>query len=138
MGPPLLRQLARFPQMAAPQTLRSLRQDDRTELGRHRRLLQTGEQGLSWFRRGSEQQDPRYPEKGLRPARRGLLAAQGPHLHASGALTEACMVSYRLFAHSIPRRAIKRIEVYEPVSENSPSAPGFAVHTLGEQTPSVG
>ena len=66
LGPALLRQLARQPQMAAPPTLRTLRGHDRSPLGRHRCLLQAGEQGLAWFRRGPQQQDPGVPATRLR------------------------------------------------------------------------
>ncbi len=53
LGAALLRQLARQPQMAAAQALRAFRRHDRPPLGRHRRLLQAGEQGLTRLRRGA-------------------------------------------------------------------------------------
>src|SRR5271156_4322565 len=88
LGAPLLRQLAHQPQMAAPQTLRALRRHDRSALGRHRRLLQTGEQGFSRLRRGPQQQDPRVSTTTrLRTERRGISPPQGPLLHAPAALT---------------------------------------------------
>src|SRR5271170_4997448 len=87
LGAPLLRQLARQPQMAAPQTLPALRRHDRSALGRNRRLLQTGEQGFSRLRRGPQQQDPRVSATRLRTERRGISPPQGPLLHAPAALT---------------------------------------------------
>src|SRR5277367_2621029 len=87
LGAPLLRQLTRQSEMAAPQTLRALRRHDRSALGRHRRLLQTGEQGFSRLRRGPQQQDPRVSTTRLRTERRGISPPQGPLLHAPAALT---------------------------------------------------
>src|SRR5271156_4659799 len=87
LGAPILRQLARQSEMAAPQTLRALRRHDRSALGRHRRLLQTGEQGFSRLRRGPQQQDPRVSTTRLRTERRGISPPQGPLLHAPAALT---------------------------------------------------
>ena len=49
-----------------------LRRHDRPSLGRHRRQLQTREQGLARLRRGAQQQDPSVPATGLRPERRGV------------------------------------------------------------------
>ena len=87
LGAALLRQLARQPQMAAAQALRALRRHDRSPLGRHRRLLQAGEQGLARLRRGPQQQDPGLPATRLRAEGRGIPPPQGPLLHASGAMT---------------------------------------------------
>jgi len=64
-------------------------------LGWHRRLLPAREQGVARLRRGPQQQDPRHPETGLRTARRRISTAQGPHLHAAGAL------KCSKFSHSI-------------------------------------
>src|SRR5258708_39641367 len=72
--------------MAAPRTLRALRRYDRSPLGRHCRLLQTGKQGLARIGRRSQQQNPRLPETGLRTARRRISPPQGPHLHAAAAM----------------------------------------------------
>src|SRR6266852_6206180 len=62
-------------------------QEIQTPLGWHRRLLQTGEQSLAGLRRGAQQQNPRHPTTGLRPARRRVPSAQNTHLHAADALT---------------------------------------------------
>jgi hypothetical protein len=70
-------------EMAASETLRGLREDDRASLGRHRCLLQTREQSLARLRRGTEQQDPRHPASRLRSARRGIPSPEGPDLHAA-------------------------------------------------------
>ncbi len=86
LGPALLRQLASQPQVAASQAIRALRRHDRSPLGRHRRLLQTREQGLARLRRGAQQQDPCPPAPRLRPARRRIPPPQGPHPHASRAM----------------------------------------------------
>ena len=73
-------------EVAATEALREVRRDDRPALGRHRGLLQAGEQGRPGLRRGPEQQDPRHPAAQLRPTRRGVPAPQGSHLHASSDL----------------------------------------------------
>ncbi len=86
LGTALLRELARVAQVAAPQALREVRRDDRPALGRHRGLLQAGEQGCLGIRRGLEQQDPGDPAAQLRPTRRELLAPENPHLHAGSDL----------------------------------------------------
>ena len=52
----------------------------------HRCLLQTGEQGLAWLRRRPQQQNPRLPATGLRPARPRISPPQGSQLHASAAM----------------------------------------------------
>ena len=83
LGTSLLRELAGLSQVAAPQALREVRQDDRRSLGWHRRLLQAGEQGRAGIRRGAQQQDPRHPAPRLRIARRGVSAAEGSNLHAA-------------------------------------------------------
>src|SRR5271170_1827980 len=87
LGAALLRQLARQPQMAAAQTLRALRRNDRSPLGWYRRLLQAGEQGLTRLRRGPQQQDPGVPAARLWAEGRGIPPPQGPLMHASGAMT---------------------------------------------------
>ena len=51
-------------------------------VGRHRGLLQAGEQGRLGIRRGREQQDPRHSAAELRLTRRGVPAPESPHLHA--------------------------------------------------------
>src|ERR1700738_2902514 len=66
----LLRELAGKPQVAAAQTLREVRADDRASLGWHCGLLPAGEQGLARLRRGAQQQDPGDPAPRLRPAHR--------------------------------------------------------------------
>src|SRR6266478_5503521 len=86
LGAALLRQLESQPQMAAPRTLRALCRYDRSPLGRHRRLLQTGKQGLARLRRRPQQQNPRLPETSLRTARRRISPPQGSHLHAAAAM----------------------------------------------------
>jgi hypothetical protein len=48
-----------------------------------------GEQGLGWLRRRAQQQDTGDPAPRLRPAQRGLSAAQDPHLHAAGPVAVA-------------------------------------------------
>ena len=90
LGAALLRELAGEPQVAAPRALREVRRDDRSPLGWNRRLLQAREQGLARIRRGTEQQDPRHPAPRVRTARRGVPAAEDPHLHAAATLTDAC------------------------------------------------
>jgi hypothetical protein len=82
LGSSLLRALARLTEVAAPETLREVRQDDRPALGRYRGLLQAGEQGRLGIRRRREQQDPRDSATQLRPTRREVPAPQSPHLHA--------------------------------------------------------
>src|SRR5215470_250507 len=72
--------------MATAQALRELRCDDRTSLGRHRRLLPPREQSLPRLRRRSQQQNPRPSTPCLWSARSGIPAPQGPDLHAPGAL----------------------------------------------------
>lgn len=86
LGAAILREPALEPEVAAPRALREVRPDDRASLGWNRRLLQAGEQGLARFRRAPKQQDPRHPAPCIRPARRGIPAAQDPHLHAASAL----------------------------------------------------
>src|ERR1039457_1653281 len=86
MGAPLLRELARQPEMAAARTLREVHRDDRPSLGRHRRLLPAGEQGLARLRRRPQQQDPRPPAPRLRPARPRISPPESAHMHAAGAL----------------------------------------------------
>jgi transposase len=68
-------QLALRSEMAAAQTLREVRRDDRSSLGWDRGLLQAGEQGLARIRRGPEQQNPRHPASRIRTARRGIPTA---------------------------------------------------------------
>jgi len=58
----------------------------RSALGWRRRLLHAGKQSLARLRRGPQQQDPRHPAPRIRPARPGISAAQGPHMHPSGPL----------------------------------------------------
>src|SRR5271167_770625 len=82
LGPPFLRQLAREPEMATSQTLRALCRNDRSALGRNRRLLQTREQSLTRFRRGPQQQDPSVSATRIRPERRGISPPKSPLLHA--------------------------------------------------------
>src|SRR5271163_1243980 len=82
LGPPFLRQLAREPEMATSQTLRALCRNDRSALGRNRRLLQTREQSLTRFRRGPQQQDPSVSATRIRPERRGISPPKRPLLHA--------------------------------------------------------
>src|SRR3989344_3914156 len=86
LGAEVLRELARPTQMAAAETLREVRRDDRQALGWHRRLLQAREQSGPGIRRGTQQQDPRLSTPRLRATRRGVSAAQGAHVHAAGAL----------------------------------------------------
>ena len=106
LGPALLRELAQLAQVATPQALREVRQDDRTSLGRHRGTLPHREQGRARLRRGTQQQDPCHPASSLRSPRRGIPASQDPHLHAEANLTpEAYMVPYMLFTHTTSRRA---------------------------------
>ena len=95
LGAALLRELAREPEVAAPQALREVRRDDRSSLGWDRRLLPAREQGLARLRRGPQQQDPRHPAPRLRPARRRVSAPEDPHLHAASALKQL------KFTHSI-------------------------------------
>jgi transposase len=68
LGAEVLRQLALQPQVAALEELPEVRCHDRSPLGRHRRLLQVGEQGVPRLRRRAERQDPRPPRRayGLR------------------------------------------------------------------------
>src|SRR5690606_1333735 len=58
LGAQVLRELAGEPEVATPQALREVRRDDRSALGRHRRLLPAREQGRARLRRRTEQQDP--------------------------------------------------------------------------------
>jgi transposase len=78
------------------------RRDDRSSLGRHRRVLPAREQSLTWLRRGTEQQDPRASETRLWPARRGIPATEDPHLHAPAPL-KPCEST-----HTFPGRPIYR------------------------------
>ena len=73
-------------QMATAGALRAVRRDDRAPLGRHRGLLQAGEQSPARLRGRREQQDPGHPAARLRPPRRGVPAAEDPHLHAPEAV----------------------------------------------------
>lgn len=84
MGTEVLRPLERVVEMAAASALREVRRDDRAALGRHRGLQQAGEQGFSRVRGRAEQQNPGHPEKGIRPAGRGIPSAENPDLHAQG------------------------------------------------------
>src|SRR5580658_10427660 len=68
--------------MATSQTLRALRRNDRSALGRNRRLLPTREQSLTRFRRGPQQQDPSVSATRIRPERRGISPPKSPLLHA--------------------------------------------------------
>src|SRR5205823_2229998 len=63
-----------------------VRRDDRSSLGRDRRLLPAGEQGLARLRRGAQQQNPGDPAARLRLAQRRVSAAQNSHLHAASAI----------------------------------------------------
>jgi len=87
VGAALFRELARGAQVAETEALREIRRHDRSPLEWHRRILQTGEQSLAGPRRGAQQQNPCHPMTRLRPARRGIPAAQNTHLHAANALT---------------------------------------------------
>ncbi len=78
----LLRELESQPEMAAPEALREVRRNDRASLGWNRRLLPTREQGLARLRRGTQQQDPCHPATRIWVARRGISAAENPHVHA--------------------------------------------------------
>ena len=89
-------ELAREPEVAAARALREVRRNDRPSLGWDRRLLQAGEQGLARIRGGAQQQNPRHPAPRLRPARRGIPAAESSHLHAPEALKPLKIT------HSIP------------------------------------
>jgi transposase len=59
LGTALLRAMARLAQMADAETLREVRRHDRSSLGWHRLLLQSGEQSLAGLRRRAQQQNPR-------------------------------------------------------------------------------
>jgi transposase len=95
LGAAFLRQLESEPQMAASRTLRALRRDDRSPLGRHRRLLQTGKQGLARLCRRPQQQNSRLPATSLWVARRRISKPQGSHLHAASSVAAAETLSHR-------------------------------------------
>ena len=95
LGAPILRELAGELEVAAARAVREIRQDDRSTLGRNRRLLPAREQGIARFRRGLEQQDPRHPASRIRTARRRISSTEGAHMHA------ACTLKSLEFTHSI-------------------------------------
>jgi len=67
-------------------SLREIRCDDRASLGWDRCLLQAGEQGRAWLRRGAEQQDPPAPAPSVRFTRRGVPPAQDTQSQVAAAL----------------------------------------------------
>src|ERR1019366_1029824 len=122
LGAAILRELAGESEVAAPETLREIRRDDRSALGRDRRLLQTREQGIARIRGRTEQQDPCHPASCIRTARRRVSATEGSHLHAPTPLNDAC------FAHGLPtvarlpaREARRRAPVDNPAPYYSSS-----------------
>jgi transposase len=86
LGQALFRQLEGELEVATAQTLREVRRDGRAPLGWHRGVPPAREQGLARRRGRSQQQTPCHPAPCIRTARRGVLAAEDPHLHAPAAL----------------------------------------------------
>ncbi len=73
-----------------------------SSLGWHRRLLQAREQGgAAWLCGGLEQQDPRHPAPCIRPARRGISAAEDSHVHV-GATVNTLRIEHGLSAGARP------------------------------------
>jgi transposase len=82
LGASFLRELESVIEVAAAQTLREVRRDDRPTLGRHRGLWQAGEHGCLGVRRGTRQQDSRHAATQLWAMKRGVPAPQDPYVHA--------------------------------------------------------
>ena len=83
LGAAILRELADKPEMAAPESLREVRRNDRSPLGRNRRLLKGREQGIARVRRRIQQQNPRHPTPCIRTARPGIPAIEDPRAGSS-------------------------------------------------------
>jgi len=86
LGKPVLRTLEGCSEVAAPETLRGVYENDRKALGRDCCLLQPGEQNCIGIRGRTEQQNPGNSEESIRLERRGISSAQNPDLYASGNL----------------------------------------------------
>ncbi len=94
---------------------REVRRADRAALGRDCRLLSPREQGLLGLRRRTQEQDPHHPAPGLRAARRGVSATEGPDLHVAQALRSPARASGPdAYQHPAPRRRLARYRLAPP------------------------
>ena len=66
--------------------LREVRENDRSSLGRHCRLLSAGEQSLARLRRGAQPKIRVIQRRAYGLRNEEYLAAQGPYLHAAGSV----------------------------------------------------